>query len=334
MNLKSSFLSLFIFLFSISVIGQELKCKVNVNALKVTTTNKERFEKLKKDVEDFLNLNQWTEHQFAENEKITCNVAIVLNSETAANQFTGTISIQSSRPVYKTAYQTTLLNILDKQFTIKYDEFEVLEYNENQYRSNLTSILAFYAYIIIGMDYDSFELNGGTQYFEKAQEIVYTAQGDPDVDGWRSNDGNVSRYWLVDNLLNANYSSMRSMHYNLHMGVLDLMHNNKEGALKQLSNSIKELDAKANLGSNTYMYKHFFQCKNEELYNLLMELQPAEQRELKRTLLKLSPVNADKWNKLGIEEKKQQPGQNNNGFDPRDPTKQISLPQNAPTRTR
>jgi succinate dehydrogenase flavin-adding protein (antitoxin of CptAB toxin-antitoxin module) len=334
MNLKSFFLSLFIFLFSISLIGQELKCKVNVNALKLTTTNKERFEKLKTDVEDFLNLTQWTQHQFTENEKIVCNVSIVLDNETAANQFNGTISIQSSRPVYKTAYQTTLINILDKQFSIKYDEFEVLEYNENQYRSNLTSILAFYAYIIIGMDYDSFELNSGDQYFEKAQEIVYNAQSDPDVDGWKSKDGNVSRYWLVDNLLNANYSSMRSMYYNLHMGVLDLMHNNKEGALKQLSKSIKELEAKANLGANTYMYKHFFQCKNEELYNLLMELQPAEQRELKSILLKLSPVNADKWNKLGIEEKKQQQGRNNKGFDPRDPSKQIDLPQNAPVRSR
>ncbi len=299
MNLKSYFLPLFISLITFSSFGQELKCRVNVNALKLTTTNKARFEKLKQDVEDFMNLTQWTNDQFSEVEKISCNISIVLDRASAANEFSGNISIQSSRPVYKTAYQTTLVNVFDKQFNIKYDEYELLEYSENQHRSNLTSILAYYAYIIIGMDYDSFELNGGEEYFEKAKDIVYNAQSDATASGWKANDGDINRYWLVDNLLNSNYTSMRGMNYNFHMSCLDLLHNNKDGALAQLSRSIKELDPKANLGANSYLYKHFFQCKSEEILNLLLEMSSEKQKELKNTLLKLSPKNADKWNKLG-----------------------------------
>ncbi len=317
MNLKSYFLPLFIVLITFSSFGQELKCRVNVNALKLSTTNKERFDKLKKDVEDFMNLRQWTNHQFSEEEKISCNISIVLDDEKAGNVFSGNISVQSSRPVYKSAYQTTLVNVFDKKFNIKYDEYEILEYNENQHRSNLTSVLAYYAYIIIGMDYDSFELNGGSEFFEKAKDIVYNAQTDETAIGWKSSDGDINRYWLVDNLLNNNYTSMRDMNYHFHMSCLDLMHNNKEGALIQLSRSIKDLDAKANLGANTYLYKHFFQCKADELLNLLLELTPEEQKELKMTMLKLSPNNADKWNQIG-RKRKSNPG-NKLPNDPNDP---------------
>ncbi len=299
MKFKSYFLPLLISFITFSSFGQELKCRVNVNALKLTTTDKERFEKLKNDVEDFMNLTQWTDDQFSEEEKISCNISIVLNVENASNKFSGNISIQSSRPVYKTAYQTTLLNVFDKQFNIKFDEYEQLDYNENQHRSNLTSILAYYAYVIIGMDYDSFELNGGEEYFQKAKEIVYNAQGDDEAKGWKANDGDVNRYWLVDNLLNSNYTSMRSMNYDFHMSCLDLLHNNKQGALTQLNKSIKDLDPKANLGANTYLYKHFFQCKAEEILNLMKDMTTEEQKALKLTLLKLSPGNADKWNTLG-----------------------------------
>ncbi len=300
MKLKSYFLPLFLTIFTISCFGQELKCKVNVNALKLSTTNKDRFDKLKKDVEDFMNLRQWTNDQYSEAEKISCNISIILDSEKAGNQFSGSISVQSSRPVYKTAYQTTLVNVFDKNFNIKYDEYELLDYNENQHRSNLTSILAFYAHIIIGMDYDSFELNGGDLFFEKAKEIVYNAQSDETASGWKSNDGDINRYWLSNNLLNNNYTSMRRMNYNFHMSCLDLLHNNKDGALEQLRTSLQDLDAKANLGANTYLYKHFFQCKSDELFNLMSEMTPDQQKELKLTLLKLSPSNADKWNKLGL----------------------------------
>ncbi|MCK4466644.1 MAG: DUF4835 family protein, partial [Bacteroidales bacterium] len=215
--LKKITLFFFSFLVTVLVYSQELRCNIQIISQQIQGTNKKIFQTLQTAVYEFMNNRNWTNHVYDFNERIECNILINLTKQLSADEFKGTIQVQSRRPVFNTTYNTTMINFLDNNMHFRYVEFEPLLFDETTHLSNLTSILAFYAYIIIGLDYESFSYEGGIEYFEKAEKIVNNAQNAPES-GWKPYDGsrNKNRYWLAKNILDVEYNPVREFVYRYH----------------------------------------------------------------------------------------------------------------------
>ena len=192
-----------LFFFPCIFFAQELNCKVSINYSSIPSPNKEMFNSMRQSIYEFMNNTNWTNDIFENEERIDCTILIRLDQQISSDEYSGSISVQSSRPVFKTLYNSPILNIFDDQFRFKYVEFQTLEFNENNHLSNLTSILAYYAYLIIGMDYDTFSSNSGDIFFKKAEKIVSNAQNDNYATGWKSFEGLDNRYWLIENILSC-----------------------------------------------------------------------------------------------------------------------------------
>ena len=203
-------LPVFLILLPEVILSQELNCNVQVSAQRVQGSNRQVFENMQRDVYEFMNNTVWTNHVFSYSERIDCNILINITDQISADEFNGTIQIQLRRPVFNTTYNSTILNFIDNNFRFRYVEFQPLEFDPTVHRSNLVSVLAYYAYIILGFDYDSFSSEGGTDFFQMAEKIVLNAQNAPET-GWKPYDGsrNRNRYWLVKNLLDKEYEEVR-----------------------------------------------------------------------------------------------------------------------------
>ena len=178
--------------------AQEFLCQIQVNSSQVEGTDKRVFESMRTALMEFVNNRRWTNYEFKQEERIECSMVINVSERPSADRFLATLNIVASRPVYKTAYNTTLLNYVDKDFDFEYVEFQPMDFQENSYTSNLTSVIAYYLYIVLGLDFDSFSEYGGTPYFEKAEQIVNAAQNSPEQ-GWSSFDNDKNRYWIIEN---------------------------------------------------------------------------------------------------------------------------------------
>src|SRR5690554_5075683 len=176
--MKISRLTLFTLFMLIPLLSfqQELRCNVQINSQKIQGTNRQLFQTLQTAVYEFMNNTPWTNHIYAQDERIECNIMLTLSEQIGSDEFRGSIQVQSRRPIFGTSYNTTMLNIVDNDLQFRYIEFDQLEFSETRHSNNLTSILAYYAYIILGIDYDSFSYLGGTEYFQKANNIVNNAQ--------------------------------------------------------------------------------------------------------------------------------------------------------------
>ena len=211
----------FTFFYTFIIFSQEINCRVTLNYSSVPSANRDMFNSMRQSIHEFMNSTKWTNDFFSNEERIDCTILIRINQQISTDEFSGTINIQSSRPVFKSTYNSPVVNLVDDQFRFKYVEFEPLEFNENTHTSNLTSVLAYYVYLIIGLDYDSFSLNGGDKYFLKAQKIVNNAQNDNNASGWKSFEGSKNRYWLVENLLNPDFESLRNSFFQYHRKGMD-----------------------------------------------------------------------------------------------------------------
>jgi len=212
------------FLFSATLVAQELNCEVTINYEQVTQTRPEVFKTLERSLNDFVNKTKWTNRSFKENEKIQSRLFITVNSGDG-DRFNATIQIQSSRPVYNSAYDTPIFNYKDNSFDFIYQEFQPLIFNANSFESNLVGVVSYYVYIILGLDADTFALQGGDDYYRKAQNIVTQAQGSSFA-GWSQESGNRSRFELVDNLLSNTFREYRVTMYNYHRKGMDVMSDN------------------------------------------------------------------------------------------------------------
>ena len=290
------FLSLFFI--SISSIGQELNCKISVNYSAISSPNKEMFNSMRQSIYEFMNNTNWTNDIFDNEERIECTILIRLDQQISTDEFSGSISVQSSRPIFKTLYNSPILNIFDDQLRFKYVEFETLEFNENTHLSNLTSILAYYAYVIIGMDYDTFSQKGGDEFFLKAQKIVSNAQNDNNATGWKSFEGLSNRYWLVENLLNPDFENVRSFYYKYHREGLDNFTEKPEFVREYLSESILSLRSAWNQRQRGYFFQIFFDTKTDEIVNIFSKGTIMQADELVNLLKEMSVKNTDKWQKI------------------------------------
>lgn len=292
----SRFLPLFFFLLlSVStVFGQELNCTVSVISPQVQNTEKRIFETLQKDIREFMNSRSWTSEKFTLEERIECSILITVSERISADRYKATIQIQSSRPAYMTAYNSVMMNVNDQDFTFQYAENQPLVFQENTHSSNLTSVLAFYAYMIIGMDYDSFSPKGGEQHFQKALQIVTNAQNEAEK-GWKAFEGSRNRYWLIENLLNARLDEFRTVLYKYHREGLDVMQSDVETGRNAVNECIPILKRLRLDQPNSYLLTTFFTAKTDELINIFKEAFPDVKTRVANDLMQMDPANANKY---------------------------------------
>ncbi|MDP2890619.1 MAG: DUF4835 family protein, partial [Bacteroidota bacterium] len=235
--------------------------------------------------------------KYSMDERIECSFFINLEEQISSDEFKGSIQVQVRRPVFGSSYETILLNIKDKDFHAKYVEYQTLEFNETSNKDNLTNILAFYAYIILGMDYDSFFPEGGTEYFQKAQSIVNNSQNAPQK-GWKAFESERNRYWLVENILNKSYSGFRSCMYQYHRQGLDIMGDKSPEGRGVIAESLKSIQKVFRARPSLYILQVFFDAKSDELVNIFSKSFPDERNRVSVILNECDPSNGSKYEKI------------------------------------
>lgn len=298
MRIPNKIVILLLLVFSIlSVNAQELNCSVQVNSSQIQGSDKSIFDAMQKAIFEFMNNRKWTKNVYKNNERIECSILINITEQASTNQFKATIQVQSRRPVFNTSYNTTLINHIDKEFEFEFNEFDPLEYSETTFLSNLTSVLAFYAHVILAMDYDSFALKGGTKYLIMAQAIVNNAQS-AQQSGWKAFEGERNRYWLVENLLHQNYAPLRECMYKYHRLGFDKMAENLPEGRATVFQSLLKLEKVYERKPGSFSLQMFFNAKSNEIVDLFVEGEPKEKSELTNLLNKIDPNNLSKYDKI------------------------------------
>ncbi len=289
---------LFLFLLPAYLAGQELKCNVQVVSQQIQGTNKQVFQTLQNAIYEFMNNRVWTNHVYTFEERIECNLMFNITEQLSADEFKGTLSVQARRPVYNTNYNTVTLNFVDNDIHFKYVEFSPLEFDLNSHLSNLTSILAFYAYFILGLDYDTFSLLGGSPYFTNAERIVMNAQNVPET-GWKPMDdlAHKSRYWLVKDMLDTEYEPVREFNYRYHRLGLDTMDEKVAEGRAEITNSLELLQQVYRNRPDPYMYllSLVFDAKVDEIVNVYTESYPEERTRAHTILVEINKTNSNKY---------------------------------------
>jgi hypothetical protein len=295
-----TFLTLFIAGCGI-IYSQELNCNVQVTAQKIQGSNRQVFESMQRDIYEFMNNSIWTNHVFSYAERIDCNILINITEQFSADEFRGTIQVQLRRPVFNTTYNSTLLNFMDNNFQFRYVEFSPLEFDPNSYRSSLVSVLAYYAYIFLGFDYDSFSPLGGTQFFQTAEKIVNNAQNASEP-GWKPYDGsrNKNRYWLVKNALDKEYEGIRRFIYEYNILGMDKMESKAGEARISILESLKLVQGVYRARPDPYMYilQVIMESKADELVSIFTDAFPEEKSRVVQILNEIDPGNKTKYEKI------------------------------------
>lgn len=289
-----------IILVSTTSFAQEILCNVKVIDNQIQLTDKKIFRTLEQAIGEFINNRQWTAEKVQSNERIECNLQIILSSyDVKTNHFVGTMQIISRRPVFGTSYNTTIFNLLDENIEFDFAEFQPMNFNENSYTSNLTSLLGFYSYYMIGLDYDSFGLLGGTPFFNKALQIANNAQQGSGLAGWQPFERNLrSRYNLIDNILNERFRPIREAYYKYHREGMDIMSKNPEAARKNIYACLELVQKVFKIAPNTVMLILFFEAKSDELVNIYKNAPATEKPKAIDLLSEINVSNISKYEKI------------------------------------
>ncbi|QYS90101.1 DUF4835 family protein [Flavobacterium columnare] len=275
-----------------------MNCTVEFNTSQVSGTNQQIFKTLKKTLTEFINNTKWTDKTYKSNEKINCSFFFNINSFDNINKFSGSLQVTATRPVYNTTYTTSILNVNDKELNFTYNEFQNLVFNSNAYESNLISVVAFYANMIIGIDADTFALEGGTKAFEMASNIVAQAQVTQEK-GWMAT-SSQNRYFLVNDMLSPTFASYRKTIYDYHLGALDKMADNPKEGKEAMQKAIFNLKEVVISRPNAYLTRIFFDTKSDEILSVFSEGPKMDVNQLVETLSKLSPTNISKWSQISF----------------------------------
>lgn len=291
------FLLFSFFVLSISSFSQELNCTVTVNSRQVEGSEKVIFEEMQKAINEFVNNRKWTNDQFKIDEKIECNILINLTERLNTNRFSGNIQIQARRPVYGTNYYSPTMNVLDRDFVIEYNQFEPLQYNETSYNGELPTILSFYVYMILGFDYDTYSLEGGSPYFQIAQRILNNAQSSGEK-GWKAFEGQSNRYWLVENYLNGQFKPFRKLYYTYHRKGFDLMSTKQEQAIQEITTGLQSLLPVHNVKPSSYNLQVFFNAKKDEIIKLYQGSSVTNKQDIVSLLTRIDPGNTNNYQQI------------------------------------
>jgi len=281
--MRNSLLLLVSILLSFGVNAQELQCTVTVNSDQVAQTNQQVFKTLERSLSDFVNKSKWTNKIYKENERI--------------NGFRANIQIQSSRPIYNTSYESPVFNYKDNSFDFEYIEFQPLIYNENVFDSNLVGVISYYVYIILGLDADTFSLEGGNEFFKQAQQIVTQAQGSS-FSGWSQDTKDRTRFELVDNLLSNSFREYRIAMYNYHRKGLDVLADNNSTGKQIIAGTMRLFETLIQRRPNAFLIQTFFDAKSDEIRNVFSDGPKVDIVKLKETLNKVAPFYSSTWNEI------------------------------------
>lgn len=273
--------------------AQELKCNVTINSDQVEGSNKSVFNTLQQSIQEFVNNSQWTNLTFQDKERIECNMLIVVK-QVQDNMFICEFTCQSRRPVYGTTYTTPILNFKDNNFIFTYQEFDRLEFQQHTFTSNLTALIAYYCYLIIGHDMDSFSRFGGTPYFQICENIVNAAQSasleNNEMNGWKAFDSNRNRYALINNLMDEAFKDYRQYFYEYHRYGLDEMINNVANSRARIAAGIEVLQKANRARPATYVINAFLDAKVDELVNIFQEGSEDERTKVYEGLVSIDPT--------------------------------------------
>jgi len=291
-------IAVFSFFYLLQVNAQELDCRIQVNYSKLQgTSNQQIFTTFQQALYEFLNNTNWTNNVFQKDERIECNFNFNITEQISSDEYKGTLQVTYSRPVYGTSYNTPVLNHLDNDLQFKYVEFQPFEFNVNSFSSNLTSILAYYVYIIIGMDYDTFGMNAGSEYYSKAEAIVQNAQSTPEK-GWKAYENLKNRYWLVENLLNDQYSQVRDFLYVYHRQGLDKMADKPADARARIEESLEYLRNVHRRKQGTFLMQIVTTAKGDEIVNIFSEAFPDEKARVYNIMKEIDVANVTKYDAI------------------------------------
>jgi Fe-S-cluster formation regulator IscX/YfhJ len=263
-------LTSFLLLFWIAAHGQELNCKVVINADQVQTTDRAVFKDMERALTGFLNTRKWSTDNYKNYEKINCTLFLNISKMPSIGNFTANAQITSARPIYNTNYETVVLNFADREWEFEYIESQPLEYNDNNYISNLTSMLAYYAYIVLGMDSDSFSELGGTPFYQKALNVVNNAQSSNRT-GWQALGSNRNRYSLIENLNNPQMVDLRKNTYRYHRMALDTFDKTPDQSRETILEALKNVKKVWGIYPTSILVTSFFDAKATELVNVFSE---------------------------------------------------------------
>ncbi|WP_411030991.1 DUF4835 family protein [Spongiimicrobium sp. 3-5] len=294
--MRNIFTIFFCLFFSLIIRAQELNCVITVNSDQVSQTNQQVFKTLERSLNDFVNKSRWTNRTYLENERVNARMFITV-TEFESSRFKANIQLQSSRPVFNTSYESPIFNYKDDQFNFEYIEFQPLVYNENVFDSNLVGVITYYVYIILGLDADTFTLEGGNDLYKKAQQIVTQAQGSS-FTGWSQSTGERTRFELVDNLLSNTFREYRIAMYNYHRKGLDILADNNSTGKQVISGSMRLFQTLIKRRPNAFLIQTFFDAKSEEIRNVFSDGPKVDIVKLKETLNNIAPFYSSTWNEI------------------------------------
>ena len=283
------------------VTAQELKCNIQIVSQQIQGTNKQVFQTMQTAIYEFMNNMNWTNHVYAFDERIECNFMFNITEQLSADEFKGTLTIQSRRPIYNTNIHTTMINFVDNNVHFRYVEFEPLEYDATQHLSNLTSILAYWAYMILGLDYDSFGYMGGTPFYTQADNIVQNAQNARET-GWKPFESldHKNRYWLVTDILADGYRPLREFNYAYHRLGLDMMYAKINDGRATIADNLEKLQSVYREKPDPFIYwlQLILDAKAEEMINIFSESFTEEKTRAVRILQEVDPANKTKYERI------------------------------------
>ena len=281
-----------------AAVAQELNCTVTVNAQKLQTTDPRVFQTLQKSLTEFMNNRKWTGDTYTAGERIECNILINITEEKGANRFAAQATVQANRPVYNSSYNTTLLNLVDQDVSFEYAEFQPIEFTENSSANdNIASVLAYYAYLIIGLDYASFAPNGGEPHFSRANSVIMLNQNSNEP-GWRALEKNRNRYWMIENLTSSKYEGFHAAWYKYHREGLDMMYEDSDKGRKAISDALNMINAIQAENPGIMLLQQFFSAKSEEITNVYTKALPGEKSNMVQMLTKMDPTNTSRYQRI------------------------------------
>ena len=295
------FLLLMFLGFSLIAHAQELLCNVSVSSSQVQTSDRKVFQTMRTEIYDFINNKIWTSTKIENEERIECTIRINITRKISNDEYEGSIQIQSTRPVFGTSYKSTLFNYLDNKFRFKYLEYQSLEFSDATHMSNLTSVLAFYVNIILGLDFATFSEEGGNEYFNIAQRIVTNAQNAPEP-GWKAFESDKNRYWLAHDLMDQRYSDFHTVMYLYHRQGLDKLGEESEDARFEITEALESLKSIYRENSSAFLLQLFFDAKADEIVNIYSGAFPNEQARIIKTLLEIDPSHSTKYESISQQE--------------------------------
>ena len=287
--------------FAFIVHAQELLCNIQVNSSQVQISDRKLFNTMQTAIYEFINNTKWTNTNIQNEERIECSILINISKKISNDEFEGSIHIQSTRPVFGTSYKSSLFNFIDNNFRFKYLEYQSLEFSETTHMSNLTSVLAFYINIILGLDFATFSEEGGNEYFNIAQRIVNNAQNVRET-GWKAFESDKNRYWLVHDLLDTRYEDIHNCYYRYHRLGLDLMSDKADDGRYEITEALHELRSIYQNNPSAFILKIFFDAKADEITKIYSEAFPNEQSRIIKLLTEIDPANSTKYQAITAKE--------------------------------